>query len=234
MPTEKYAHAARSSSTAQRIGHVYGLYDRALFQTEVTDLEWDEASSAGGSCGPTGTTSSRAQFVAIGDGPAARREAAGHPRHRDVRGPRVPHQPLGLRLHRWRHRPARRWTASPTSGWRSSAPARPRPVRAASSASTPQELLRLPADAVVGRRARQPADRPGLVRRRRHARLAAALADNFVANMIGRRVPSRGPGQRRLDRHLAKRIRGSCRRRARARPSSRTCWTTSRSPTSRR
>ena len=33
---------------------------------------------------------------------AARAEAARHPRHRDLRGPLVPHQPLGLRLHRRR------------------------------------------------------------------------------------------------------------------------------------
>ena len=45
-----------------------------------------------------------------GDGnrPAAPPEAAGHPRHRDLRRPQLPHQPMGLRLHRRRSRPARR------------------------------------------------------------------------------------------------------------------------------
>jgi NAD(P)-binding Rossmann-like domain len=35
-------------------------------------------------------------------GTAARGEAAGDPRHRDLPRPRFPHQPLGLRLHRQR------------------------------------------------------------------------------------------------------------------------------------
>ena len=42
----------------------------------------------------------RARFVVHGERPPASPEAAGHPRHRDVQGPLVPHQPLGLRLHR--------------------------------------------------------------------------------------------------------------------------------------
>ena len=72
-------------------------------------------------------------------------------------------------------RTARRWTSWPTSGWRSSAPARP-PCSASRTSPVPQGALRLPAHAVVGRRPRQPADRPGVVRRDRHAGLAAALA----------------------------------------------------------
>ena len=41
MPTEKYAHAPEILEHCQRIGKQYGLYDNALFHTEVTDLEWD-------------------------------------------------------------------------------------------------------------------------------------------------------------------------------------------------
>ena len=41
MPTEKYAHAAEILEHCQRIGKQFGLYDNALFHTEVTDLEWD-------------------------------------------------------------------------------------------------------------------------------------------------------------------------------------------------
>ena len=36
----------RSSTHCQRIGKQFGLYDNALFHTEVTELEWDEAASA--------------------------------------------------------------------------------------------------------------------------------------------------------------------------------------------
>jgi len=43
MPSEKYAHAPEILEHCQRIGRQYDLYDQALFHTEVTDLEWDEA-----------------------------------------------------------------------------------------------------------------------------------------------------------------------------------------------
>jgi cyclohexanone monooxygenase len=41
MPTEKYAHGPEILEHSRRIGKQYGLYDNALFHTEVTDLEWD-------------------------------------------------------------------------------------------------------------------------------------------------------------------------------------------------
>jgi cyclohexanone monooxygenase len=45
MPSEKYAHAPEILAHCQRIGRQYGLYDNALFHTEVEDLSWDEAQS---------------------------------------------------------------------------------------------------------------------------------------------------------------------------------------------
>jgi cation diffusion facilitator CzcD-associated flavoprotein CzcO len=45
MPTEKYAHAPEILEQCQRIGKQYGLYDNALFHTEVKNLTWDEAGS---------------------------------------------------------------------------------------------------------------------------------------------------------------------------------------------
>jgi cation diffusion facilitator CzcD-associated flavoprotein CzcO len=42
MPTEKYAHAPEILAQCQRIGRQYGLYENALFHTEVEDLSWDE------------------------------------------------------------------------------------------------------------------------------------------------------------------------------------------------
>jgi len=44
-PTEKYAHAPEILAQCQRIGRQYGLYDNALFHTEVTDVAWDAAAS---------------------------------------------------------------------------------------------------------------------------------------------------------------------------------------------
>ena len=41
MPSEKYAHAPEIREHCSRIGETFGLYDKALFHTEVTDLEWD-------------------------------------------------------------------------------------------------------------------------------------------------------------------------------------------------
>jgi cation diffusion facilitator CzcD-associated flavoprotein CzcO len=42
MPSEKYAHAPEILEHCQRIGHQFGLYDDALFHTEVTQIEWLE------------------------------------------------------------------------------------------------------------------------------------------------------------------------------------------------
>ncbi|MDA1298838.1 MAG: NAD(P)/FAD-dependent oxidoreductase [Proteobacteria bacterium] len=45
MPTEKYAHAPEILEHCQNIGKQYGLYDNALFHTEVKDLVWDQTRS---------------------------------------------------------------------------------------------------------------------------------------------------------------------------------------------
>jgi cation diffusion facilitator CzcD-associated flavoprotein CzcO len=42
MPTEKYAHAPEILEQSRRIGRTFGLYDKALFHTRVTDMVWDE------------------------------------------------------------------------------------------------------------------------------------------------------------------------------------------------
>ena len=41
VPTEKYAHAPEILEHSRRIGEQFGLYEHALFHTEVKDLEWD-------------------------------------------------------------------------------------------------------------------------------------------------------------------------------------------------
>jgi cation diffusion facilitator CzcD-associated flavoprotein CzcO len=44
-PTEKYAHAPEILAHCRRIGGQFGLYENALFHTEVENLDWDEANS---------------------------------------------------------------------------------------------------------------------------------------------------------------------------------------------
>jgi cation diffusion facilitator CzcD-associated flavoprotein CzcO len=44
MPSEKYAHAPEILEHCRRIGQQFGLYDNALFHTEVEGLTWDEDS----------------------------------------------------------------------------------------------------------------------------------------------------------------------------------------------
>ncbi|HTX50348.1 MAG TPA: NAD(P)/FAD-dependent oxidoreductase [Caulobacteraceae bacterium] len=41
VPSEKYAHAPEILAQCQRIGRRFGLYDHALFHTEVEGVEWD-------------------------------------------------------------------------------------------------------------------------------------------------------------------------------------------------
>ena len=68
MPTEKYAHAPEILEHCQRIGKQYGLYDNALFHTEVTDLQWDDSRSAWIIRTNRGDEFT-AQFLAMGTGP---------------------------------------------------------------------------------------------------------------------------------------------------------------------
>jgi cation diffusion facilitator CzcD-associated flavoprotein CzcO len=68
MPTEKYAHAPEILEHCQRIGKHFGLYDHALFHTEVTGLEWDGTESRWIVRTNRGDEFT-AQFLAMGTGP---------------------------------------------------------------------------------------------------------------------------------------------------------------------
>ena len=125
MPTEKYAHAPEILEHCQRIGKQFGLYDNALFHTEVTDLEWDDERSRWIVRTNRGDEFT-AQFVGMGTGPLHVPKLPGIPGIEDVQRPLVPHQPVGLRLHRRRPVGRADGATSPTSAWRSSAPAPPR------------------------------------------------------------------------------------------------------------
>ncbi len=68
MPSEKYVHAPEILAQCRRIGGRFGLYDNALFHTEVTDLEWDCAQSRWRIRTNRGDAFT-AQFLGMGTGP---------------------------------------------------------------------------------------------------------------------------------------------------------------------
>jgi len=68
MPSEKYVHAPEILEHCQRIGKHFGLYDNAMFHTEVEDLVWDESGSRWIIRTNRGDEFT-AQFVAMGTGP---------------------------------------------------------------------------------------------------------------------------------------------------------------------
>jgi len=43
IPTERYSHGPENFEHARRIGRHFDLYSRALFQTEIKELRWDES-----------------------------------------------------------------------------------------------------------------------------------------------------------------------------------------------
>jgi cyclohexanone monooxygenase len=68
MPSERYAHAPEILEHCDRIGKQYGLHDDALFHTQVTELEWDEAGRRWIVRTDRGDEFT-AQFIAMGTGP---------------------------------------------------------------------------------------------------------------------------------------------------------------------
>ena len=187
----------RSSPTARRSASTSTSTRDACFQTEVTELRWDDE-RARWIVSTNRGDAMRARFVVHGQRPAAPAEAARHPRHR-------------ARSRATRSTPAAGTTTTPaatptgtSTGLRGQAgrhhrhrrdrgAVRPAPRRGG------RAPLRVPAHAVVDRRARQPPDRSRVGREPR-AGLAEA-ADGQLQQPRLRRLRGRGPRQRRLDRH---------------------------------
>jgi cation diffusion facilitator CzcD-associated flavoprotein CzcO len=78
MPSQKYVFAPEIFEHARRIATTFGLYERALFSTRVTALDWDEASSRWVIRTDRGDAI-RARFVAMGTGPLHRPKLPGVP-----------------------------------------------------------------------------------------------------------------------------------------------------------
>ncbi|WP_337189093.1 NAD(P)/FAD-dependent oxidoreductase [Phenylobacterium sp.] len=85
MPSEKYAHAPEILAQCQRIGRQFGLYDNALFHTEVTDLAWDDAARRWVISTNRGDRFT-ASFVGLGTGPLHVPKLPGIPGIEDFQG----------------------------------------------------------------------------------------------------------------------------------------------------
>jgi cyclohexanone monooxygenase len=71
VPSERYAEGAEIFAHCQAIGRHFDLYRRALFQTKVSRIAWDEGTARWTVESDRGDTI-RARFVAVGQGPLAK------------------------------------------------------------------------------------------------------------------------------------------------------------------
>jgi cyclohexanone monooxygenase len=85
VPKEKYSHASEILAHSRAIGEHFGLYEGALFQTQVTDLRWNEGDSRWQVSTDRGDAI-RARFVIMANGPLNRPKLPGIPGIRDFRG----------------------------------------------------------------------------------------------------------------------------------------------------
>ena len=85
VPKEKYSYVSEIFEHSQRIGRVYRLYDRALFQTRVNGLAWDEGLKRWRISTSRGDDI-RARFVIMALGPASRAKLPGIPGIEDFEG----------------------------------------------------------------------------------------------------------------------------------------------------
>nr|MCS5567039.1 NAD(P)/FAD-dependent oxidoreductase [Pseudomonadales bacterium] len=85
VPKEKYAYAREILDYSQAIGRHYDLYDNALFQTEVTEMRWDDVRSRWIVSTNRGDQIN-ARFVAMANGPLNRPKLPGIPGITDFEG----------------------------------------------------------------------------------------------------------------------------------------------------
>ena len=85
VPTQKYADGAEILAHSQAIARKFDLYRDACFQTRVTDLSWDEASSRWIISTQHGDRM-RARFVVLATGPLNRPKLPGIPGIEDFQG----------------------------------------------------------------------------------------------------------------------------------------------------
>jgi len=85
IPTERYAVGDEIFQHAKAIGRHFQLYDHALFQTKVEQMQWDDASGRWIITTDRGDTL-RARFVSVSQGPLAKVKLPGIPGIRSFKG----------------------------------------------------------------------------------------------------------------------------------------------------
>src|SRR3954447_15642640 len=78
VPSEKYVHAPEILSHSETIGKHYDLYDNACFQTEVTELRWDDPTDRW-IVSTNRDDAMRARFICMASGPLHRPKLPGVP-----------------------------------------------------------------------------------------------------------------------------------------------------------
>jgi cyclohexanone monooxygenase len=78
MPKEKYSHAAEILAHSQAIGRKYDLYDNACFQTQITDMRWDDKTTRW-IVRTNRNDEMKARFVCLASGPLNRPKLPGIP-----------------------------------------------------------------------------------------------------------------------------------------------------------
>ena len=210
IPKEKYSFAPEILEHSRRIGEKFDLYRDACFQTQIKEITLERGRMPLDHHHQSRRPHARALRGHV-ERTAEPAQAARHSRHRQLQGPHLPHQPLGLRLHRRRyHRESAQ--ACATSASPSSAPARRRSNACRISRKDAQQLYvfqRTPSS--VDERGNRPTDpewaktlTPGWQKR----------ADGQLQRSSSPAVSAgRGSRQRRLDRHHPQPRRDRCRRR---------------------
>jgi cyclohexanone monooxygenase len=196
VPTEKYARAPEILAHSQAIGRKYDLYRDACFQTEVTDLRWDDDAARWIVSTNRGDRMA-ARFVVMSNGPLNRPKLPGIPGIESFRG-------HSFHTSRWDYA----YTGGDSNGGLeglagkrsgSSAPVRRRCSACRTSPEAAAHLYVFQRTPSVDRRAREPADRSAVGGDARPG-LAPAADGQLQHPRLGR-LPGRGPRQRRLDRH---------------------------------
>jgi cyclohexanone monooxygenase len=85
MPKHKYSFAPEILEHSRAIARHFGLYDKALFQTKITELKWDE-DLARWIVSTNRGDRFRAQYVAMANGPLSRPKLPGIPGINDFKG----------------------------------------------------------------------------------------------------------------------------------------------------
>ncbi len=85
VPTEKYVHAPEILAHSRAIGEHYDLYERAIFQTEATDIRWDDETGRW-VVGTNRGDAIKARYVVMSSGPLHRPKLPGIEGIDDYRG----------------------------------------------------------------------------------------------------------------------------------------------------